>query len=152
MPHDHPREPAQRLTTPVALAVACPDEQLLLWAMVVEDLGVELSAVDLVDLHAVAHVTFPAAILITEDVATFDSDGFARVAHECNCPLIVMPSVCFDENMLRSGLGPAVVAWRARRHRIRSGVRHRAASEPDRSELATERPPARRAVGSDHEG
>jgi hypothetical protein len=147
MPHDHPREPAQRLMTPVALAVACPDEQLLLWAMVVEDLGVELSPVDLVDLPAVARVTVPAAILITEDVMTFDPEGFGRIAQESNCPLIVMPSVCFDENMLRCRLGPAVVAWRARRHRIRSGIRHRSPSQPERSELGEALPPVKRADG-----
>lgn len=131
MPHPKNLEPAQRLMTPVALAVACPDEQLLLWAVVVEDLGVELSTIDLADLPAIAHVTMPAAILVTEDVLAFDPQGFQQVAARCGCPLIELPSDAFDEGLLRSRLGPAVVTWRARRHRARSGVRHRQASVPD---------------------
>jgi hypothetical protein len=131
MPYPKHLEPAQRLMTPVALAVACPDEQLLLWAVVVEDLGVELSTVDLTDLPAVAHVTMPTAILVTEEVLAFDRQGFERVAASSGCPLIALPSDTFDEALLRSRLGPAVVTWRARRHRARSGVRHRQASRPD---------------------
>ncbi|HSO00854.1 MAG TPA: hypothetical protein VLS89_21330 [Candidatus Nanopelagicales bacterium] len=116
---DLPTRPAGRrrrpTTSSVVLLLSASDVLVERCRSVLFVEGAELVECDLVSLRGTAAWLSPLAIVMTEDVRTFDPDGFAEVARRVGAELVVLASEEVSDPELAAMISTALeIAQRAR--------------------------------------